>query len=72
MLSEFNRLTNNNSNFSAEVKELAKKGYSFYPYRESEIIKQIKNITFGDFYVYAEDVFLNGVYKRTIYYINFK
>lgn len=72
MLSEFNRLTNNNSNFSAEVKELGKKGYSFYPYRESEIIKQIKNITFGDFYVYAEDMFLNGVYQRTIYYINFK
>lgn len=72
MLSEFNRLTNNNSNFSAEVKDLAKNGYYFYPYRESEIKKQIKNITFGDFYVYAEDVFVNGVYKRTVYYINFK
>lgn len=72
MVSEFNRITNNDSNFSAEAKELAKKGYSFYPYRESEIKKQIKNITFGDFYVYAEDVFLNGTYKRTIYYINFK
>ncbi len=67
--SEFERITGNNPSFSVEIKEKAKDGYSFYPYRESEIKKQIKNLTFGSFEVYAEDVSLNGVKQRTIYYI---
>lgn len=67
--SEFERITGNNNNFSAEIKSDAKNGYCFYPYRESEIKKQLKDITFGSFEVYAEDVYSNGVKKRTNYYI---
>lgn len=69
---EFLKLTNNNPNFSVEINIKAKNGYCFYPYRESEIKKQIVNISFGNFYVYAENVFLDGQKQRTNYYINFK
>lgn len=71
LVSEFLRITNNNKNFSVTISENAKQGYPFYPYGASEIKKQVCNINFGKFCVYSEDVYCNGEYQRTIYYINF-
>ncbi len=71
LLSEFYRLTNGNSNFTAEIDSKAKGSNPFWPYSESEITKQLINITFGDFIVYAEDYYKDDVKQRTLYYICF-
>lgn len=71
LVSEFYRLTNNNPSFTVKPDEKAKNSSPFWPYKESEITKQIKNITFGDFIVYAEDYYKDDVKQRTLYYICF-
>lgn len=71
LVSEFYRLTNNNPNFTVKPDSRAKKSNPFWGYKESEITKQIENISFGDFIVYAEDYYKDDVIQRTLYYICF-
>lgn len=71
LVSEFYRLTNNNPSFTVKPDEKARNSSPFWPYKESEITKQIINITFGDFIVYAEDYYKDDVKQRTLYYICF-
>lgn len=71
LVSEFYRLTNNNPNFTVKPDPKAKKSNPFWGYKESEITKQIENISFGDFIVYAEDYYKDDIIQRTLYYICF-
>lgn len=71
LLSEFKRITNNDSNFTVRIDKKAKNSNPFWPYKESEIQKQIGNMTFGYFIVYSEDYYKDGVKQRTLYYITF-
>lgn len=71
LISEFKRLTNSNDNFSVRISETAKNSNAFYPYKESEVYKQVCNIAFGSFIVYAEDYYIDDVKQRTLYYITF-
>lgn len=71
MITEFKKITNNDSNFTVKIDSSAKKSNPFWPYKESEISKQVYNISFGYFVVYAEDFYVDDVKQRTVYYITF-
>lgn len=69
LVNEFKRITNNDINFTVRIDSKAKESNPFWPYKESELIKQVCNTTFGYFIVYAEDFYKDDVKQRTLYYI---
>lgn len=69
--SEFKKITNNDSNFTVRIDSKALSSNPFWTYRESEIIKQVYDTSFGYFVVYAQDYYSNDILRRIMYYISY-